>query len=386
MEHAQIKEFNDSMSEEYFPTASPFISDDLASNPVNLLALRTAHLKLATGQSFKKGDKIHMNCYAYATVDPDACNNCGAYVPEEKALLCEKDCKGQFKGSYCSAVCRDRDAAIHAIYCAQPNAINRSIIHNARRLLREDPSEKRQSHNPTKELDVLSFQLYLRVVAQCAAAKMNPADYPVLNEVVRAGLECAAKEQVGLLALRLAYETALQVCRINPFDPRHEFYTHAGLILGLRKFAVPVIGDRDLGPMLVNPAITKQMVSKSKAAGAALYHELVFATITCMPSMELVSGVEKRGDAPFPCLLALRDIPEGEKPSFCFASRTMMDPVVRRLDNLSRRIYCECDFCAAQETVDPEVQLEKMKGSIVAEYRRLKSTAPEEKKATDQSI
>jgi hypothetical protein len=310
-------------------------------------------------------------------------------VPEEKALLCEKDCKGQFKGSYCSVNCRDRDATKHAVICCAPNATSRAIIHNARSLLRTPPEQERgKKSNPTKELDVLSFQLYLGVVAFAKSANANPADFPVLNEVIRAGLECAAKERVGLLALRLAYETALQVCRINPFDPRHDFYTHAGLILGLRKFAVPVIGDRDVSPMLVNPAITKQLVAQSNAAGAALYSELVFAKITCWPNMELVSGVEKRGDAPFPYLLALQDIAEGEPKSFCFASRVMMDPTVRRLDNLSRRIYCECDFCMAQETVDPEVQLARMKGAVVAEYRRAKSEAPapEEKKATDQSV
>ena len=370
MEYEETMKFEKSFSSPFFQFQHPLSVEQLAVNPTFLLAQQLQHMKLHRKSTIKKGDLVvpDMKAFVYCALDPGACNWCGCAMDETKAIRCDEQCKGNNKGTYCSVNCRQFDSAIHAVYCSNPTFRKDTAMDEAERIFRLKDSSP---------LRILATQLYIRVVAYCKAHNKSPADFYALNELMKAAQNPDVHPQhpskthgIELEKFKSVHESALRACSINLCDPNHDFYTHVLLIIGIRKFVIPVFGDRAIKPIIIDTQFTKLVVEQSKAVGAALFPDLINATPTCMSNMEFVTGVAKAGDAPTCSLSALQDIKAGEPLSFCFGCRTMLDPAVRATENATRSIYCQCELCLAQTTTDPEEQIMEMKKALIQFYRR----------------
>lgn len=339
--------------------------DDLVCDPTFLKAEQIGYISGGTLKGlrasdhptflagFKKGDVVFdMKPMLFATFDNDTCNHCGAIcVEEEKSrVVCDGPCKGKYFGVYCSENCKTADSLAHGMVCMeQSKAALDDITKNAEKV--------RGDHGAVQ----LAFQLYNKAVAWCRAQNKSPADFAVLNRLIKLGLESppTMTEGIDMIHLTSLYFGAVTRCRINSFDPKHDFYLHIGLILGIIKCGVITAADRKLGPINLDPASDAGRLAESQHCGMGIYPAVVFARPSCMPSVRLQVGDGKVQ------LVATKDVMTEYNVNLCFSDPDQLSVKMRDEMCKHRRIYCVCSLCDAQRALTDEEQVGVMKRALV---------------------
>ena len=233
------------------------------------------------------------------------------------------------------------------------------------------------------------------MVAWAKAQGKGPADFVVLSKLIEKGLapetvfpmgHASKQPGISLAMVRTQYDICQFLCGFAPFDPAHDFYIHAGLMNGIRKTALALFSDRNLGPLPVDAPRVVGSICESQAVGVALYPHVIFATPSCVPNVAMEAGLfrkdEKEAEHLVIQLRAVRDIGLGSPFTFCFADRGMMDHRVRAKMNNDRRIYCQCDLCKAQLEMPAERQLNVMQDALIAAYTKTTVPRPVDLKTT----
>lgn len=295
---------------------------------------------------YKEGDIVfdQMQPVAWMTVDETLCSACGHSlkdVPDEKKLACEGDCKGRMSGFYCSDECRKADAPAHKVLCTKSNEEDYQRLLAARNAVHSQAS-----------LDALVFALYYKIVLKFNALNLSLADDIVINKIIRIGhddnMDPDIKFASSLNMLETQYDKAVAVARLNLIDPRHDFWLHVGLILGLKKIIIPTYSDRIIGSLRLEDGDTEEDIHNSKAIGAGVYAQVVLAPHECCPNLALESGVDGKGNLVVR-FRALEDIKIGDRYSMAFVDSRQIDVNVRQGALLFRNIKCKCAQCTAQK-------------------------------------